>query len=341
MAQRSHKLPARNGDEVEQQVDTVRRRGAGNIELRHLRYFLAIAEEMSFARAAERLNIAQPGLSQQIKILEHLLEVRLFDRSRRKLRFTLAGELFYEETRKILAQFEVATQTVRRAARGEVGRLVVGYVGSAAYTGMLTRVIGEFRKNHPAVDVDISELEMLRQLDAIADGRMDVGFIRPPAPLPRNVSSIPILYEDLIVALPASHPLASQSAISLTDLAGEEFIIPEHPSQVSFHHHTTIACQGAGFEPRFGPKGRDFMTIASMVSVGLGVALVPQSIQCIQLPSITYRPMQDTSAKAELAVAFRRGDQSPVVRTFVSVARRYIQSRDESAADLPFPSDKS
>lgn len=312
-------------------MDPIRRRGAGKIELRHLRYFSAIAEEMSFARAAERLDIAQPGLSQQIKILEELLDARLFDRSRRKLRFTLAGELFYEEARKILGQVEAATQKVGRAARGEVGRLVIGYVGSAAYTGMLTRVIGEFREKHPSVEVDISELEMLRQLDAISEGRMDVGFIRPPAPMPRNVSSIPILHEDLIVALPTSHPLAEHPEIALLDLAGEEFIIPEHPSMVSFHHHTTTACQNAGFEPRFGVKGRDFMTIASMISVGLGVALVPQSVRCIQLPSIVYRPMKHGRSTAEMAIAFRPNDRSPIVKAFVSVAQRYRDTNSKSA----------
>ncbi|MDR6433884.1 LysR family transcriptional regulator [Brucella pseudogrignonensis] len=326
MDQRSLKLQAVCNNDSEQHVDNVRRRGAGNIELRHLRYFLAIAEEMSFARAADRLNVAQPGLSQQIKILEELLEVRLFDRSRRKLRFTLAGELFFEDTRKILAQFEVATQTAKRAARGEVGRLVVGYVGSAAYTGMLTRVIGEFRKTHPSVELEISELEMLRQVDAIGDGRMDVGFIRPPAPLPTSIASIPILHEDLMIALPADHLLAERNEVALNDLKAEKFIIPDHPSQVSFNYYTTLACQAAGFEPEFGLKGRDFTTIASMVSVGLGVAVVPQSIQCVQLPSVVYRPIRDVSTRAELAVAFRRSDHSPIVRTFVSVARRYFQS---------------
>lgn len=321
-------------------METAKRRGAGKIELRHLRYFHAIAEEMSFARAAERLDIAQPGLSQQIKILENLLQARLFDRSRRKLRFTLAGELFYEETCKILAQIDVATQTVARAARGEVGRLVVGYVASAAYTGMLTHVIGEFREKHPAVVIDISELEMLRQLDAISDGRMDVGFIRPPAPMPRNVSSIPILYEDLIIALPASHVLAEGGEIDLTDLRHEEFIIPEHPSKVSFHHHTTLACQKVGFEPRFGAKGRDFMTIVSMISVGLGVALVPQSVQCIQLPGIVYRPINGMGLKAELAVSFRPSDQSPIVRAFASVARRYLQTQAGKSPSGTAQSDK-
>lgn len=309
-------------------MDRPKRRGSGNIELRHIRYFIAIAEEMSFARAAEHLGVAQPGLSQQIKILEELLEVRLFDRSRRRPRFTLAGELFYEETRKIMAQLDVATQIARRAARGEVGRLAVGYVGSAAYTGMLTRVIGDFRENSPSVELSINELEMLSQLDAIAEGRMDIGFIRPPVPLPRNIETIPILFEDLVVALSAKHPVAMEPEIDLADLADDDFIIPRHSPQMSFHHHTVVACRKAGVEPRFGPQGRDFMTIASMVSIGLGVALVPQSTRCIQLPSLIYKPIKGRRVKAELAVAFRRGDHSPIVRAFIAIARHHMQKPD-------------
>lgn len=302
---------------------------------------MAIAEEMSFARAADRLGVAQPGLSQQIRILEDLLEVRLFDRSRRKLRFTLAGELFYEETRKLMVQFDAATQVAKRAARGEVGKLAVGYVGSAAYTGMLTRVIGEFRENHPTVELNISELEMLRQLDAIAEGRMDIGFIRPPVPLPRNIDTIPILFEDLVLALNAKHPAATQQEVDLADLASEDFIIPQHSSQMSFHHHTTVACNRAGFQPRFGPRGRDFMTIASMVSIGLGAALVPQSIRCIQLPSLVYKPIKGQATKAELAVAFRRGDHSPIVRSFIAITRHHTQQQNAAEADQFPSSDKS
>lgn len=309
-----------------------RRRGFGHIELRHIRYFMAIAEEMSFARAAERLGVAQPGLSQQIKILEDLLEVRLFDRSKRKPSFTLAGELFHEEARKIMSQLDVATQVARRAARGEVGRLAVGYVGSAAYTGMLTRVIGAFREAHPAVELNISELEMMLQLDAIAEGRMDIGFIRPPVPLPGKIDTIPILFEELDVALNTRHPVAEQADVDLKDLAEDDFILPRHASQISFHHHTTVACQKAGFQPRFGPQGRDFMTIASMVSIGLGVALVPRSIRCIQLPSLVYKPVRGPSVRAELAVAFRRGDHSPIVRSFLAIARRHMQSAETTEA---------
>jgi DNA-binding transcriptional LysR family regulator len=206
---------------------------------------------------------------------------------------------------------------------------------------MLTRVIGDFVDNHPAVELNISELEMLRQLEAIAEGRMDIGFIRPPVPLPRNIDTIPILFEDLILALNVKHSAAMQSEVDLADLAEESFIIPAHATQMSFHHHTTVACQKAGFQPRFGRQGRDFMTIASMVSIGLGVALVPKSIRCIQLPSLIYKPIKGHTAKAELAVAFRRGDHSPIVRSFIAIARHHMQQVDTAKPEMPRSSDKS
>lgn len=295
----------------------------GNLELRHLRYFLAIADEMNFGQAAERLNIAQPGLSQQIKMLEQILDVTLFDRSRRRLRMTLAGEMFEADARKIMADVERAVETARRAARGEIGRLAIGYVGSAAYTGMLTKLVGEFRGKHPLVALDIAEVEMLRQLEAIAEGRQDIGFIRPPVPLPAGIASVPVLTEELMIALPGIHAQASREAVSLRDLSGESFITPQHPPLVSFHAHTVKACVSAGFEPRLGAQGRDFMTIVSMVSVGLGVALVPQSVRCIQLPNVVYRPLAEALPKAELSVAFRRGDASMAVRNFIALARTF------------------
>ncbi|ASM74356.1 MULTISPECIES: LysR family transcriptional regulator [Roseobacteraceae] len=297
------------------------RPSTGNIELRHLRYFLAVVDEMSFSLAAEQLNIAQPGLSQQIKTLESILRVTLLDRSRRQLRLTLAGEVFAKDIRRILAQVERATQTAQRAARGEIGSLAIGYVGSAAYAGALTRLVGAFRNSHPDVDLEIAEMEMLSQIEAIGQGGLDIGFIRPPVPLPDGVATVTVLLEDLLIALPGVHQHAPDAKVKLTDLAEDDFITPQHPPQVSFHAYTVDACGKAGFHPRLGPQGRDFMTIASMVSVGLGVALVPQSVQCIQLPNVVYRPIADTPPKGELALAYRRGDPSAAVQNFVQLAR--------------------
>lgn len=300
-----------------------RRPSRGHLELRHLRYFVAVAEELHYGRAAERLRIAQPGLSQQIRALEDICGAPLFDRSRRAVSLTLAGELFLAEARKTLAQAEAALLAARRAGRGEIGRITIGYVASAAYTGMLTSVVGSFRRAHPEVELQITEMEMQRQLEAMAEDRLDIAFIRPPVALPLGVASFPLLQEEIILALPEAHPLAGSEAVDLAALTRETFIIPRHGAGVSFHRHTMRACQQAGFTPQFGPQGQDFVTIASMVAVGLGVALVPQSLRCIQLPGIAYSRFSTPDIKAELALAYRRGEPSPTVRNFTRHARSF------------------
>lgn len=299
-----------------------KRSAIGGIELRHLRYFIATAEELNFGRAAERLGIAQPGLSQQIKALEDIVGTPLFDRTRRSVQLTLAGELFANEARKTIAQAEMALMAARQAGRGEVGRIAVGYVGSAAYTGMLTSIINEFRAAYPDVELQISEMEMLRQLDQISEGKLDIGFIRPPVKLPVGIACVPVLQEKLLLAVPATHPLAVRERVPLSAFNGDIFITPRHPPNVSFHKYTTEACQAAGFFPRLGPQGRDFVTITSMVSIGLGVALVPQSVKCIQLPSVRFKQIEGAVVLAELAVAFRRSEPSPAARAFAQHVRR-------------------
>lgn len=299
-----------------------RRHSSTMLELRHLRYFLATAEELNYGRAAERLHIAQPGLSQQIKNLEDIVGTPLFDRTRRAVKLTLAGELLAQEARKALQQTETALLVSRRAGRGEIGRIAIGYVSSAAYSGALTTVIGEFRHAYPEVELDISEMEMMQQLDQLDQGKLDIGFIRPPVPLPLGIVSTPILFEEVILALPESHPLAERESVPLSALNGDVFITPRHPTGVSFLEHTTAACRAAGFFPRLGPRGRDFVTIASMVAVGLGVALVPQSLRSIQVPGLRYRPVAGEPLLAELAVASRRNEPSPVARAFAAHVRR-------------------
>ena len=309
-----------------------RRPSSATLELRHLRYFLATAEELNYGRAAERLRIAQPGLSQQIMNLEEIVGTPLFDRTRRSVRLTLAGELFAQEARKAVLQAESALMVARRAGRGELGRIAIGYVGSAAYTGALTTMVGEFRAAYPEVELQIAEMEMQQQLDQLDQGRLDIGFIRPPVPLPMGIASIPILLEEIMLALPESHPMAGQEAVPLSALNGDIFITPRHPPEVSFHRHTTAACQAAGFFPRLGPQGRDFVTIASMVAVGLGVALVPQSLRCIQVPGLRYKAIAGEPVLAELAAAYRRNEPSPVARAFAAHARRSAAAVEQKSA---------
>lgn len=299
-----------------------RRPSSATLELRHLRYFLATADELNYGRAAERLHIAQPGLSQQIMNLEEIVGTPLFDRTRRSVKLTLAGELFADEARKAVQQTEAALLVARRAGRGEIGRIAIGYVSSAAYSGALTTMVGQFRQAYPEVELDISEMEMMQQLDQLDQGKLDIGFIRPPVPLPLGIVSTPILFEEIMLALPESHPLAGQERVQLSALNGDIFILPRHPVGVSFHEHTTSACRAAGFFPRLGPQGRDFVTIASMVAVGLGVALVPQSLKSIQVPGLRYCAIAGEPVLAELAVAYRRNEPSPVARAFAAHARK-------------------
>ena len=295
----------------------------GSIELRHLRYFVMTAEEMNFGRAAERLGIAQPGLSQQIKALEAIVGTPLFDRTRRSVQLTLAGELFAVEARKTIAQSEMALLAARQAGRGEVGRIAIGYVGSAAYTGMLTKILNKYRDTYPNVKLEISEMEMMQQLAQIDEGQLDIGFIRPPVKLPVGVTCVQVLQERLLLAMPATHQLASRERVSLAAFSGDTFIIPRHPPDVSFNKYTTQACQAAGFFPQFGPQGRDFVTITSMVSIGLGVALVPQSVKCIQVPGVRFKQIAGPAVFGELAVAFRRNEPSPAARAFAQHARKF------------------
>jgi DNA-binding transcriptional LysR family regulator len=292
-----------------------------------MRYFLATAEELNFGRAAERLKIAQPGLSQQIKSLEHILGTPLFDRTRRAVRLTLSGELFAAEARKTIAQADKALLAARRAGRGEIGQVAIGYVGSAAYTGALTTMIGGFRQAYPEAEIQIAEMEMQQQLDAMSEGRLDIGFIRPPINLPAGVTTVRIMMEKILLAMPTGHRLAGLARIPIAELKNDTFITPRHAPNISFHKYTTDACQAARFVPKFGPQGRDFVTIASMVAVGLGVALVPQSLKIIQLPGVCYKPIADSKVRAELSVAFRRNEPSAVARAFAKYVRSTVPRR--------------
>ncbi len=302
------------------------------VELRHLRYFVATAEELHFGRAAERLRIAQPGLSQQIRTLEALVGTALFHRTRRSVELTLAGELFLAEARKTLEQAERTVLVAQQAGRGERGRIEIGYVASAAYTGVLTSLFSAFRKTHPQVDLRFMEMEMSRQLDTMHDGKLDIAFIRPPVELPAGVAAVTILREPVILAISCEHPLARHDRIPLAELSRDSFITPHHAPGVSFHEHTVAACGRVGFVPRIAHQGRDFTTIASMVAVGLGVALVPRSLRCIQLPGVLYRPIADTEVWANLAVAFRRTERSAATQALIRQARDFVMPTEPDAA---------
>ena len=295
------------------------------MELRHLRYFVAVAEELHFGRAAERLRIAQSALSTQIQALERHLGVRLLQRSKRSsVALTDAGMLVLEEARRTLRQAERTELVGRRAGRGELGRVEIGYVVSAALAGVLSSTVSNFRRNHPAVDIRVQELATPRQLDELAAGRLDVGILRPRPRYPLGIVAVRLLREPLMIALPQGHPSAAGGVRSVraAALAEEEFVAPYFEEESGFQEQIAEIGRHGGFAPRVVHRVRGFVTAASLVAAGVGVAVVPASLRCLQLPGVVYRPLADAAVSADLAAAFRRDERAKAARAFIEQVRK-------------------
>ncbi|MFD2181790.1 LysR family transcriptional regulator [Rhodoplanes azumiensis] len=293
------------------------------MDLKSVRCFVEVAENLHFGRAAERLRLAQSVVSRQIAGLEAELGVRLIERHKRApIRLTPAGALFLDEARAALAQFERAELVVRQAERGERGRLEIGYVASATWSGLLPSAVFDFRRARPGVTVSLTEMESWRQLEALAEGRIDVGFLRPRPDYPASLAVLPQLREPVLVALRADHPLAAlHGAIPAARLAGEAFAVPQADERGGFVGHTLAIGKAGGFSPRIAHHVRDFISVLNLVGVGLAVAAVPSSLQRLRLPDVVYRPLADCEVFAELAAASRRSGNAAVVRSFVRVLK--------------------
>lgn len=282
------------------------------MELRHLRSFVAVAEELHFGRAAERLHIAQPPLSMQIKQLEHELGVQLLIRSTRKVELTPAGASFLEHARAILAATDAAVEDARQTASGLAGRLVLGFTGSATYEvmPMLAQVL---RHDLPGLDISLKG-EMLTplQVAGLLDHSLDIGFLRPPARDPGITVSI-LRREPLIAVLPDTHPLASAPSVRLGDLRNDPFItyLSQHRSVV--YDAVIEACERAGFMPQQHTEVAETSTLVSFVASGQGVALVPASVQHLAVTGAVFRPLAGQTTEVALAVATRTDDPSPQV----------------------------
>jgi DNA-binding transcriptional LysR family regulator len=284
------------------------------VELRHLRYFVAVAEELHFGRAAERVGIAQPPLSQGIQRLERELGLQLFTRTKRRVALTEPGRVFLTEARATLAQAERAVDLARRAARGEVGRLNVGFVGSATFA-LLPPILRRFRKTHPEVELMLYELSTSQQVAALAERRIDIGFVRPPFDAAGLELEI-VDREPLVAVLPAEHPLAARERLRLRDLAGEPFVLFPGSYGPGLRGHIVGACQAAGFNPRIVQEAIGQPTIVSLVSVGIGVSLLPAAIKQLPWQGVVYCRLEDDVPPVEMALAWRRDDDSPALRAF-------------------------
>ncbi len=298
------------------------------MELRHLRYFIAVAEELHFTRAAERLQIAQPPLSQQIRALEEELGVQLFKRTKRRVQLTDAGQVFLEEARLAIAQVERAIRAAQRASRGEIGRLGVG-VNSSATHSFVPEVLRVFRQRFPCVELVLHELASYQQVQGIRDNRIDIGFLWLPNVNDSALSFMTIWQEPLIVALPETHPLANLPEIPLTALVSEPFVLPPRQLGPGFYSQIINLCQQAGFNPKVVQEAILMQTIVSLVAGGVGVALVPASLQSLQRVGVVYKALQGQKLELEMAVVWRRDNSSQVLQEFLKVVGEIANSTGE------------
>jgi DNA-binding transcriptional LysR family regulator len=289
------------------------------MELRHLRYFVAVAEELHFGRAAIRLHMAQPPLSQQIRQLEQEIGVTLLNRTKRRVDLTPAGRAFLDEARRTLAQAERAVRTAQRANRGETGLLSIGFVPTADLD-VLPRILSVWRSRHPDVEVELSALSPAQQVEALREGRIHVGILRPPVDDTGLVVE-PMRSEPLVVAMPERHPLARRRRIRLADLHTDAMILFPRDSSPNRYDMLVDVCRGAGFAPRILHGEYAVPTNLGLIAAGLGVTLLPASIRNLRRAGVVYRSLTPPVPQLEMAVAYGREERSPVLPAFLSTLR--------------------
>nr|WP_155690469.1 LysR family transcriptional regulator [Pseudomonas aeruginosa] len=299
----------------------------GRVELRHLRYFIAVAEELHFGRAAERLGISQPPLSQQIQALEEEIGARLFERTNRRVELTDAGRLFLDESRQVLAQVDKAVLLARRAHLGELGELKIGFTSSAPFTSTIPSSIHAFRKAYPDVHLDLQEMSSRQVLKALLEESLQVGVIRPLA-LPDAVHWVELFREPLVAVLRADHPLAagSEDGLAIAALAEEPFVFFPRSYGTGLYDQVIALTRQAGFSPRIAQEASEAMTIIGLVSAGLGVSILPASFRRTRVDGVVYRTLSDPEATTAVWLVRRQNEGSPLALSFIDLVTREAAS---------------
>jgi DNA-binding transcriptional LysR family regulator len=291
------------------------------MELRHMRYLLAVADELSFTRAAERIHVAQPALSVQIARLEVELGVQLFDRTRRKIRLTEAGQVMADEAREIIRAVDRAVELVQRVGDGVLGRLSIGFVPSAS-NAALPPLLRSFKADYPDVALELREMDPDRLVSALVEGRLDVCFLYLPFADPTLDQAV-VVREEFIVALPHDHRLAECRAVDVAELREEPFVLPARHGMPGLLAQVLSICRDAGFSPHSVQDDVWLVqTIVGLVAAGTGVALVPASARVLVPAGVVYRPLVGIPERAvELAAIWRHGDTSSVLLRFLDMIR--------------------
>lgn len=284
------------------------------MELRQLQYFIAVAEELNFSRAAERVKITQPPLSLQIQNLEKELDIVLFYRNKRQVKLTDAGKLFYTEVCKIFNHLERAVEDAKRTQHGEIGTIRVGFVGSATYD-ILPSILREFRNLYSEVEVHLFEMSTPMQLEALHEGEIDIGVLRPPVNdeivHTEIVSTVPC-----VLAVPKQHPLLKIKNVSLSDLKTYPFVMLSRKTWSNLYDEILGLCN-----PIIQQEALEFQTVIGLVAAKLGIAVVPQSAVNLHTQDVVYLDLGDQLPVASMGIAWRQKDPSPLVQSFIQLAR--------------------
>ena len=292
------------------------------MELRHLRYFLALADELHFGRAAQRLAISQPPLSVAIRQLEDRVGTRLLERSSKAVRLTPAGAAFREAARRLVAQAEEAASEARAVAAGSAGRLRIGFVGAMLYRG-LPQALHRFQAAHPAVRIQLAELNSAEQIGELLHDRLDLGFVHT-SKIPADLEQQLLLVEPFVCCVPAGHPLARRKQLRPGDLRAQPFVLFARSVSPDYHERVLSICVQAGFLPEIRHEVRHWLAVVSMVSQGLGVALVPQAMQRCALSGAVFRPLAEAAAQSEAYAVWRADGRSVPAQRLLDEMRKAV-----------------
>jgi DNA-binding transcriptional LysR family regulator len=290
------------------------------LESRQLRYFVAVAQHLHFGRAADDLGIAQSALSRHLQQFEKSLGIRLLNRGRRStISLTASGQAFLIEATAGIRQLERARTAAQRAARGQTGKLAIGYVASAAFSGVLPRALERFRSGFSDVSVELSAMETPAQLTALGNGMLDVGFLRARSEYPDGITASVVQRDGMLLALADSHPLA-RKRIDLSLLSEQTFIIPQFDENTGFAEHVAALASHGGFEPKKILRVHDFLTALSLAAAGYGVVPAPHCVTCLAISRIVFKRIQGYDGMAELVVA-HQGRPGATVAGFIAATR--------------------
>ena len=290
------------------------------MDFRQLRYFVAVAEALSFSEAARRLHVSQPPLSVQIKALEEELGSALLERSRHHVALTPAGELFLDKARAALANLDQAREVVKQVASGEAGEIRVGFTASVPMQDMFPRAVHAFREAHRNAKLELVHMSTGQQLQQLENGEIDIAFLRPSPQFrpPASIAVREVLADRLVAVVPVAHPLAARpQEIDISALSGERFLLFPRGLGCGLFDHATTLCNRAGFAPNVAQEAREATTIIGLVASGAGISVLPQIYARTGIPGVAYLPIAGPDAASRILMAHRAEALSPIMKRFV------------------------